>query len=40
MAGAVVVAPIGFELVEGAVPTAQHWLSLGTRPADFDATSV
>ena len=32
--------PNGFELVEDPVPTAQHWLTLTARPADFDANSV
>ena len=40
MAGTFVDAPNGFELVGDPVPTAQHWLTLPTRPVDFDANSV
>jgi len=29
-----------FESVGDPVPTAQHWLKLATRPADFDENSV
>jgi len=40
MAGTFVVAPDGFELVGDPVPTAQHWLTLPTRPVDFDPNAV
>ena len=40
MAGTFVVAPNGFELVGDPVPSAQRWLTLPTRPVDFDANSV
>ena len=40
MAGTFVVAPNGFELVGDPVLTAQHWLTLPTRPVDFDENYV